>query len=406
MKKIMFAFLLICNSLCYYSVASQYLHPSDIRISLLTVDPGQKFYSVFGHTAIRVSIDSSNYSVAEHTAIRTFFSEYDIVYNYAMFTFSSDLYFNWLRGRMVFQMSKEMYDIFMTKCVREKRSVREQVLEMDSTQIMFIIRSLEHDYNPKNRYYRYMFFDDNCTTRIRDLILQAYDNVTLPKSHGALTYRGQIHPYLKQYPWRKFIIDIVSGLSLDLEIDIYKQMFLADNINDIFARTLSHGQPIVKETINIFDNGQSVVQSSCLITPAVVCFFFLALSFLLSIFERYRRFSLFFDFFIFLIVGIIGVLITYFWFFSDHTTDLADNLNIIWALPTHFVVAFFLLFKRHFIFIHKYFLITAIISAFLIASWIFLPQRLNPALIPLVLAIVLRSWCIYSRSYPNNFKEM
>ena len=75
-----------------------------------------------------------------------------------MFTPSSDLYFDWLRGRMRFQMSKESYSKFLAKCEIEKRCVREQVLILDSVQNMFIINSLEKNYYSDKRYYWYHFF--------------------------------------------------------------------------------------------------------------------------------------------------------------------------------------------------------------------------------------------------------
>jgi hypothetical protein len=57
-------------------------------------------------------------------------------------------------------------------------------------------------------------------------------------------------------------------------------------------------------------------------------------------------------------------------------------------------MAFFLLSKRRNGFIQKYFLATAVIAMLLALVWIFLPQPLHPALIPLVLAVALRGYII------------
>ena len=387
MKRITIGISFVLSVLCMSCIATHYSQLSRTQVSLLTVAPGKKFYSVFGHSAIRISIDSLNY---------------DMVYNFGMYTPSSDLYFNWLRGRMLFHMSIESYSKFLANCENEKRSVREQVLDMDSVQTMFIINSLEKKYYSDKRYYWYHIFHDNCATRIRELILQTYDSITFPQSQGTLTYRDLLHPYLKEYPWGRFIIDIASGLPFDQKTGIYEQMFLPDNVSDVFASALSHRQPIVKETKNVFVPGKSSITPSLPITPIFVCCFILAVALL---FSYIRKGSKVFDFVFFFTVGMVGMLIIYLWFFSDHTTA-ANNLNIIWALPTHMVMAFSLLSNRNNNFTCKYFLVTTIVAVFLIISWIFLPQQLNPALIPLVVAIALRGWRIYSNGRCTNLAEV
>lgn len=216
---------------------------------------------------------------------------------------------------MIFHMTKEPYDSFISKHEREKRSVREQVFAMDSARTTFIFHYLENNTKIENRYYRYLFLHDNCATRIRDIVLKTFNDITLPESHETFTSRDPAHRYLQKYPWGKFVINIAFGLPIGSKI---------------------------------------------------------------------------FDFALFFAVGMVGILITFLWFFSDHTTVAVNNMNIIWALPTHTAMAFFLLLRRYSNFTRKYFLTTAIVSVLLIASWVFLPQRLNPALIPMILAIALR----------------
>jgi hypothetical protein len=394
-SKIHICFFAVYSILWNYNTAAQYTRPSNIRVSLLTVDPGNKFYSIFGHSAIRVKIDISNHPIFGRNFTRIDSSNHDMVYNYGMFSYiQPDFYYDFVTGKMIFHMTKEPYDKFISKHKRDNRGVREHVFAINSAQAMFIFHYLENNNKNVNRYFQYHFFHDNCATRIRDLMLQTFDGMTLPESKETPTYRDQCHLYLKNYPWVRFGIDIAFGLPLDHKTDIYEQMFLPDNMNDIFAKALFHGQPIVKETINIFVSEPHDIPPSATITPTIVCCFILAL----AIFFFYvKKGSKVFDFVLFFTVGIVGLLAFFLWFFTDHTTTV-NNLNIIWALPTHFVMAFFLIPERHSGFTRKYFMVTAIIALMLIVSWVFLPQRLNPALIPLTLAIALRSGCIYKRN--------
>jgi fatty acid desaturase len=48
-------------------------------------------------------------------------------------------------------------------------------------------------------------------------------------------------------------------------------------------------------------------------------------------------------------------------------------------------------------FVKKYFLGYAILQLVILLFWIWLPQSLNPALIPIVLIASWRSWNIYKR---------
>ena len=84
--------------LCNFAGA-QHLHPSDIRISLLTADPGEEIYMVFGHSAIRVKID---------------LFDYDAVYNYGTFSFNQPNFIaNFARGKMLYYLSITSYDNFI-----------------------------------------------------------------------------------------------------------------------------------------------------------------------------------------------------------------------------------------------------------------------------------------------------
>ena len=377
MKKVILGCLFIFSMLCCQSLTAQHLNPSDIRISLLTAAPGDELYLRFGHSAIRIKIDSYGY---------------DAVYNYGTFDFNApNYYINFARGKMLYFLSKTSYDRFMAEYMYENRGMREQVFALDSVQTMFVFHFLENNYLPENRNYWYHFLLDNCATRIRDLMLQTYPDIILPESQEAPTFRDLIHHCVREHPWGRFGIDIALGLPTDQKTGIYEQMFLPDYIFDALANVLYHGRPIVKETNVLFVPDRPAFQPSGPFTPTALCCLILALALL---FLYIQAGSKVFDFVLFFTVGLVGLLVTFLWFFTDHTNTV-NNLNIIWALPTHLVMTFFLLPKRRNKFTRTYFMVTAIIATLLLVTWIFLPQKLNPSLIPLVLAIALRAFWIF-----------
>jgi hypothetical protein len=68
----------------------------------------------------------------------------------------------------------------------------------------------------------------------------------------------------------------------------------------------------------------------------------------------------------------------------------AKNYNLLWALPTHLVVAFLLFNNRSWL--EKYFLGTLVILVLTLVAWKILPQALNTSLIPVIIALGIRSF--------------
>jgi hypothetical protein len=69
-----------------------------------------------------------------------------------------------------------------------------------------------------------------------------------------------------------------------------------------------------------------------------------------------------------------------------------NNLNILWAIPFHFPLVFFSAKERFRAFFKTYFKVVAFWYGGLLLVWALLPQPLHKALVPLVLAMLLRSF--------------
>jgi hypothetical protein len=94
------------------------------------------------------------------------------------------------------------------------------------------------------------------------------------------------------------------------------------------------------------------------------------------------------DFLLFFVLGLSGILLLFMWFGTDHKV-CANNYNLLWALPTHTVMAFFV--HSHRRWVRSYFRVVFWVSVILLLCWFFLPQQMNNALLPLVLLIAYRS---------------
>ena len=107
-------FFLLCLFTGYATSAQN--DSCDLRISVLTCAPGEELYSLFGHSALRVT-DSSRGS--------------DSVFNYGTCDFTDpDCYMKFVKGQMDFFVSVEAYSDFIQTYQVEQRSVVEQTLNL------------------------------------------------------------------------------------------------------------------------------------------------------------------------------------------------------------------------------------------------------------------------------------
>lgn len=356
-----------------------------LRISLLTCSPGSELYSTFGHSALRV-VDSSTGT--------------DIVYNYGVFDFHDpDFYVKFVRGKLLYYLDQGDFNDFLYAYSMDDRSVSEQLLRFDCHEKIEIQRFLFDNLRPENRSYKYDFLFDNCTTRLRDLIWKQLrdDAATAAVTDDpGRTFRNHLHHYLdmNRMDWAKLGIDILLGSRLDRAMDNSEAMFLPDYLEKGIDSTLSGGNTLSEEKQLLYSrSAPSPGPGNLLSPPLIACSVFCAAIMLLP-YSRSRiaeNLMAMGDFMLFFLTGLLGVLLFFMWTATDHAL-CRDNLNLLWALPTHLPAAFFIRSSK--MPAKRYFTAVALLSVALLATWPFLPQELNPALIPLIIATGWRSWQI------------
>jgi len=200
------------------SAQTDSLQACDLQISLLTCSPGEELYSTFGHTAVRVK----NATIGS-----------DIVFNYGTFEFSPEFYTQFIQGKLLYYLSVEDYSNFILQYNYEKRSIVEQVLRIGCAEKQNLLNALYVNAQDQNRFYRYDFLFNNCTTRAGDIIAKHAGSPVVFKnilSEETPTFRDLIHHYLDsggQY-WSKLGIDILLGAKLDKKVTNRQAMFLPD----------------------------------------------------------------------------------------------------------------------------------------------------------------------------------
>jgi len=384
MNRIVFICLLFMCSL--RSLAQESPDSCTLEISLVTCAPGSELYSLFGHTAIRIRDTSRGM---------------DIIYNYGTFDDTDPLfYFHFTRGIMSYSLSAETFADFMTEYQYEHRGVVAQILNLNCTEKKMLYEALRINTREENRLYPYHFHTDNCTTRAGRIIEGNttdsfhYNNI-LPVPGPS--YRDMIHDYLyrQDQVWSAFGIDMLLGLNLDKKPSNAEAIhFLPDYLFRGMDSAKDGKKQLVlkKQTLLEFPEIKSTGR---ILSPLVffVCLFLITI--LLFIFKSNpsitKTFQIF-DIIFFSALGLTGILMAYMWL--GRVDDVcANNMNIIWALPTHIVMVFF--FRSRAAWVKYYFLTTALLALFLLIGFPWWTQRMNTAVLPLLLMIVFRSFYIF-----------
>jgi hypothetical protein len=356
-----------------------------LEISLLTCTPGADLYSIFGHTAIRVRDPRRGM---------------DIVYNYGTFDDTDPLFYvHFMRGIMNYSISVTTFTDFMMEYQFEHRSVVAQILMLNGTEKNKLYESLRINTLEENRLYPYHFHTDNCTTRAARMIetntgnTLAYQNI-LPDPGPS--YRDMIHEYLDrqhQY-WPEFGIDMLLGKNLDIKpTNVEAIHFLPDYLYRGMDSAHLNNKPVVSEIQKLI-NFPPVKMSSFGLTPMALfeCIFLMTI--ILFIFRTYPSITktLFvIDIIFFSLLGLIGILMAFMWI-GRIDNVCSNNINILWALPTHIIAVFFI--RKKAVWVKYYFLMTAMLAAILLIGFHWWSQSINLAVIPILITIMFRGFIL------------
>ncbi|HEY4149939.1 MAG TPA: DUF4105 domain-containing protein, partial [Chitinophagaceae bacterium] len=298
------------------------------------------------------------------------------------------------RGIMRYSLSVWPYPDFMQEYKEEQRGVTEQVLQLDCNEKKRLVNALLDNAQEANRYYNYRFHTDNCTTRSRDMVSKYTDSPVyfksiLPEQHPS--FRQLIHSSLDkggQY-WNKLAIDLLLGAHLDATVTNEQAMFLPDWLEKGFDSAVTAGHPLVSQNIVLLP-AAPLQKADTWFAPMTLFVALLIIGLVLS-FKRGRiatRVLTIFDTTLFLVTGLMGIVICALWI-TRVDTVCRNNWNLVWALPTHAVMAFMPRKQKQWI--RVYWTLVSVLLAGLLICWKLLPQEMNNALIPLVVLLLLRS---------------
>ena len=129
---------------------------SDLTIYLMTMGPGDQVWERFGHNAIRI-VDASRGT--------------DSVYNWGTFDFHRPNFLRrFMTGNTLYWMQGDGMPETMATYQYLNRSIWVQELDLTPAERAAVRDFIAWNAEPDHRYYRYDYYLDNCSTRVRDVI--------------------------------------------------------------------------------------------------------------------------------------------------------------------------------------------------------------------------------------------
>ena len=354
--------------------------PRDIDsadVYLITCAPGTESYSIYGHTALRITFRGSGF---------------DMAYNWGIFDFSTpNFVYRFAKGRLDYMLGAYSYENFLQEYFLEGRSVWSQKVNLTSTEKERLFSLIDENLRPENVKYRYDFFYDNCATRVRDIIARsASDTVIFPVLEKKKSFRQLIDPYQKVIPWLDFGADLLLGLQADRKATSSDEMFLPVYLkNNMLNTFIVHDgvqEPLTEPPVTVLDIPPSPGAGKGAWVPQAVLYVILLLVLLITFVFRKPAIGKALDIFLYLVYSLLAVVLVFTNLFSEHDA-LHYNMLVIAINPLIPILFVYLFTRKKAVLLSR---IAFVMSALWLPVTIVAGQGINPALIPLVLIILVR----------------
>lgn len=287
-----------------------------VDISLITCEPHQLIYALYGHTGIRI-----------HDRI----SGEDVLANWGIFDQRKSFFvLRFAFGLTDYRMEIEAWKDFVERYNYYHCGIREQLLNLTNKEKRQIMQAIFTNYLPENRYYRYNYFYDNCTTRARNIIVDNIDGRISYNNNPSVrtSYREEIHQWNENHRWARWGNDFLLGIGSDRETTRTQQQFLPDTLRVDFnnavitendrQRKLVSKEYWVTPSQYDYDNKDSLESFFEPHIPAIGLFLMLIIVVLLEHYLTLRRIWQF-DAFLLLLSGIPSFVLLMM-IFSQHPT--------------------------------------------------------------------------------------
>jgi len=319
----------------------------DLQISLIEFSPGDHITDYFGHIAMVVS----------DTAL-----DVSRVYNFGLFSFDEGFISRFAMGRLIFKKGALSLGGSIQYYVNSKRTIILHELNLPDKEKEILAKQLNWEVLPENSTYLYHHYNDNCATRLRDMIDKAVHGqfADFTNKPARFTLREHTIRYTQHDPLMEWLLMFLMNNSIDQPVRQWDEMFLPAELCGFaqkfsYQDSLGKAHQLVENSRMLFDSHRSPVPQTADNWPLWTIFCGIIIALIVIFLALYYpkngklRQKLFLTFcalntFVF---GFVGSVLFFMALFTDHVVTYY-NENLLLANPLTFLIFFltiFMLFK-------------------------------------------------------------
>jgi len=327
--------LCLLLAVCANPVFAQVMQTAeDSEAWLVTYGPGEIYWQRFGHNAIWIRDPGLGL---------------DHVFNFGFFDFrQQDFFLRFLQGRMLYFSAARPAREEFAEYIDENRSIRAQKLDLSAQQKLRLVEYLVQEVRPENRDYLYDYYDNNCSTRVRDAIDGVLGGVLKAEFNpipAGQSLRDHTRRLTAADTWLYLGLQLGLGPRVDRQVSRWDEMFVPGELAQAVETAEFTGagmpRPLVLEDVVLFQStlepppasprtlwpGYLLGSLGVVLAAWLLCHFTPR-----TVARRLSRSWL-------VLSGLVGVVLTYLWLGTDHAVS-AMNLNLLVFSPLWLVLAF------------------------------------------------------------------
>jgi hypothetical protein len=218
------------------------LRGAPLQVAVYIYGPGDFVFEKFGHIALAITDPATGE---------------DIAYNWGMFDFEQPNFLGrFLTGDTRYWMAGYPTSAFNAVYQAQNRSIRKLTLSLDATQRGALADYVAWNAREQNRYYRYDYYRDNCSTRVRDAldwVLGGSLRPALDRPGAGRTWRGETARITASDLPVFAGIHLALGRNADRPLTQWEEGFLPDYLGDYLVGARGSFEPLVTQDTVLFN---------------------------------------------------------------------------------------------------------------------------------------------------------
>ncbi len=194
---------------------------SSLSVYLLTIEPGDLIWELFGHNALVVRDAETGYEEA---------------FNYGIFDDTdAGFYLQFLKGLMMYQVDAHPVPQLLRAYRARNRRIWAQELNLEPDRKVRLLQLLQTAVLPENYIYPYQYYLNNCSTKLRDALDTILDGQLRAATDGpptGSTWRRDTRRLTSTDAVGYLAIDIVLGPKGDEPTNRWDEMWIPMKLRD------------------------------------------------------------------------------------------------------------------------------------------------------------------------------